>query len=99
MSKREQIIKKLEDYEPYAAHFSNLTVESGLLLDVMQFLREQPEVVRCKYCRNWIPGGIEDNDTFTPPRCKRNAGVWASDDYCSYVDREETKNEQNSCDC
>ncbi len=45
------------------------------------------ELVRCKNCKNWIPGGIEDNDTFTPPRCKRNAGVWASDDYCSYVDR------------
>lgn len=50
MSKREQIIKKLEDYEPYAACFSNLTVESGLLLDVLQLLREQQEVPvkRCK---------------------------------------------------
>lgn len=44
MGKREQIIKKLEDYEPYAACFSHLTVESGLLLDVLQFLREQQQI-------------------------------------------------------
>lgn len=45
------------------------------------------ELVRCKNCKNWIPGWVDDYDTFIPPRCKRNSGVWASNDYCSYVDR------------
>ena len=41
------------------------------------------ELVRCKNCKNWIPGKIDlDN------RCKRHAGIWASGDYCSYADRE-----------
>ena len=44
MGKREEIIKELEDYEPYAMEFSILSVKGGLLMDVLQFLREQQEV-------------------------------------------------------
>lgn len=55
--------------------------------------RQETEIVRCEDCKNWIPGRIENNDTFIPPRCKRNAGVWTYDDYCSYGDREMKQDE------
>lgn len=39
------------------------------------------ELIRCRDCENWIPGMIDlDN------RCKRHAGIWAADDYCSYAE-------------
>ena len=47
-----------------------------------ELLENRPEIVRCKDCKNWIPGKI-DLDS----RCKRHAGIWASGDYCSYADR------------
>lgn len=50
MTEKERLIKELENYEPYAAHFPHLTVDGKLILDVLDFLREQPEVVRCKDC-------------------------------------------------
>ena len=27
------------------------------------------QLVRCKDCKHWIGGGIDDNDNFIPPRC------------------------------
>ena len=39
MTERERLIKELEEYEPYAACFSNLTVKGKLLLDILNFLR------------------------------------------------------------
>ena len=33
-------------------------------------LKEKPkELVRCKDCKHWIGGGIDENDNFIPPRC------------------------------
>ena len=49
----------------------------------------KPEIVRCKYCVNWIPGCITDQDEFIPPKC----GRWhqmvghSGDDYCSFAER------------
>ena len=49
----------------------------------------QPEIVRCKDCKHWVPGYITDNDDFIPPKC----GEWqqmvghSSDDYCSLAER------------
>ena len=51
----------------------------------------QPEIVRCKDCKYWVPGYITDNDDFIPPKC----GEWqqmvghSSDDYCSLAERRE----------
>ena len=51
----------------------------------------QPEIVRCKDCKSWVPGYITDNDDFIPPKC----GEWqqmvghSSDDYCSLAERRE----------
>ena len=44
------------------------------------------ELIRCRDCENWIPGETKDDDTLIPPRCKRNAGIWIPDDYCSYAE-------------
>lgn len=49
----------------------------------------QPEVIKCKDCKHWVPGYITDNDDFIPPKC----GEWqqmvghSSDDYCSLAER------------
>ena len=51
----------------------------------------QPEIIRCKDCKYWVPGYITDNDDFIPPKC----GEWqqmvghSSDDYCSFAERRE----------
>ena len=51
----------------------------------------QPENIRCKDCKYWVPGYITDNDDFIPPKC----GEWqqmvghSSDDYCSRAERRE----------
>ena len=54
-------------------------------------LSTQPEIIRCKDCKCWVPGYITDNDDFIPPKC----GEWqqmvghSSDDYCSLAERRE----------
>ena len=45
------------------------------------------EIVRCKDCVHWISGTITDKDDFIQPRCKRNGGVWSSDEYCSCAEK------------
>lgn len=47
------------------------------------------ELIQCKDCVHWIPGTITDKDDFIQPRCKRNGGVWLSDEYCSNAERRE----------
>lgn len=67
-----------------------------IAVDAMQYdaeLRQlpsaQPEIIRCKDCKYWVPGYITGNDDFIPPKC----GEWqqmvghSSDDYCSLVER------------
>ena len=48
-----------------------------------------PELVRCKDCKHWIPGEIDEMDNFTEPRCEWHGGGWSSHDYCSYAERRE----------
>ena len=58
---------------------------------VEQLPSAQPEIIRCKDCKYWVPGYITDNDDFIPPKC----GEWqqmvghSSDDYCSFAERRE----------
>ena len=56
MTERERLIGELENYEPYAVHFPHLTIDGKLILDVLNFLREQPEIVRCKDCKHYKDG-------------------------------------------
>lgn len=41
MSNLEEIIKCLEDYEPYARYLPCVTVKSGLFLDTLELVKEQ----------------------------------------------------------
>ena len=45
MTDREQIIKGLEDYEPYARDLPCVTVKSGLFLDTLELLKEQEKQI------------------------------------------------------
>ena len=47
------------------------------------------ELIRCKDCVHWIHGIITGKDDYIQPRCKRNGGVWLSDEYCSNAERRE----------
>ena len=51
----------------------------------------QPEIIRCKDCKYWVPGYITDNDDFIPPKCKEWQQMvgHSSDDYCSLAERRE----------
>lgn len=51
-------------------------------------------VVRCKDCKNWIPGRITDQDDFIPPSCKCKEGLWHANSFCS--DGEQKDGEQNA---
>lgn len=47
MTDKEQLIVELENYEPYALVFSNLTISSDIVLKALAFLRnESPEEVK-----------------------------------------------------
>ena len=59
---------------------------SDMAEDALELLKEQPEIIHCKDCENWIPGKI-DPDNFEAPRCKRNVGIWVGDDFCSRAER------------
>lgn len=52
---------------------------------------EQPEIIRCRDCGHWIPGFINDNDDFVPPRCGKGQQMVGhfADDFCSYGERGE----------
>ena len=57
---------------------------------------EQRELVLCRHCKHWIPGEIDDNDNFIPPRCEFHGGGWSCDNWCS--DGEKVKwMEEKSC--
>ena len=51
----------------------------------------QPEIIRCKDCKYWVPGYITDNDDFIPPKCREWQQMvgHSSDDYCSLAERRE----------
>ena len=49
----------------------------------------QPEIIRCKDCKNWIPGYITDNNDFIPPKCGKYQQMvgHSSNDFCSRAER------------
>ena len=49
------------------------------------------ELVRCKDCKNWIPGYITDQDDFIPPKCGKYQQMvgHSNDDFCSLAERKE----------
>lgn len=62
--------------------------------EILEEVRNQPELVRCKDCIHWTPGVITDTDDFIPPRCLDNHGVgWHANDFCSYGEKKEGNTE------
>lgn len=55
----------------------------------------QSEIIHCRDCDYWIPGFINDNDDFIPPKCGKYQQMvgHSADDYCSYAERREELNE------
>ena len=49
------------------------------------------QVVRCKSCKNWIPGYITDQDDFIPSKCGKYQQMvgHSADDYCSLAEKRE----------
>ena len=101
MPDREKTIKRLECCGedaygccrecPYNDHRTG-TIEyctSALCVDALKLLKEQPEIVRCKDCKNWIAGYITDQDDFIPSKCGKYQQMvgHSSDDFCSLAER------------
>lgn len=67
------------------------TALTAVGIDLKKLPSAQPDIIRCKDCKHWVPGYITDNDDFIPPKC----GEWqqmvghSSDDYCSLAERRE----------
>ena len=40
----------LESVEPYAQALTSVTVPSNVILEALEYVREQPQIVRCKDC-------------------------------------------------
>jgi len=49
------------------------------------------ELIRCKDCKNWVCGFIDDQDIFTPPHCGKYQQMvgHSADDHCSLAERKE----------
>lgn len=82
-------IERMERAIPYAEK-GKIEVSVEAAKEIIDLLKEQPEIVRCKGCKHWVPGYITDEDDFIPPRCLDNHGVgWSANDFCSYGKRRE----------
>ena len=49
------------------------------------------ELIRCKDCKNWIPGYITDQDDFVPSKCGKYQQMvgHSNDDFCSLAEKKE----------
>lgn len=62
MTDREKVIEELENYEPYARAFSNLTVKGWIVMAVLELLRDQEaitdefRILRCPRCNAVLKG-------------------------------------------
>ena len=45
------------------------------------------ELVRCKDCKHWVGGGIDDKDNFIPPRCNNLNRIALHDWFCADGER------------
>ena len=92
MIDREKVIKGLEicycppakcEDCPYHDLPDEQSCNDTLCLDALALLKEQEAVVRCKDCKHWIGGGIDEKDNFIPPRCKLNNIIAQHNWYCA----------------
>ena len=90
---REKVIKGLELCEwimfcPDDCPYMNDKVcWKNLHADALALLKEQPEIIRCKDCKHWISGRIDDKDNFIPPRCTLFNEPQTADWFCPSGER------------
>lgn len=53
-------------------------------------IKDSTDIVRCKDCKNWIPGYITGQDEFIAPKCGKYRQMvgHSSDDFCSLAERQ-----------
>lgn len=69
MPDRENVIKELEDYEPYAKVFTSLTVKGQVILDALALLKEQEPLAVYESKVNKCVCGNEINRYWHPEYC------------------------------
>ena len=95
----EAIRKLMNDEEAHIMYKVNLVVDvdKDELLKALQYDRHQyekgyadrdAELVRCKDCKHWVCGGIDDRDNFIPPRCTLFNEPQTSEWFCPEGQRE-----------
>ena len=64
---------------------------SNLIAQIKEISQCYKRVVRCKDCKNWIPGYITDQDDFIPPKCGKYQQMvgHSNDDFCSLAEKKE----------
>jgi hypothetical protein len=64
---------------------------SNLIVQIKEISQCYERVVRCKDCKNWIPGYITDQDDFIPPKCGKYQQMvgHSNDDFCSLAEKKE----------
>jgi hypothetical protein len=64
---------------------------SNLIAQIKEISQCYERVVRCKDCKNWIPGYITDQDDFIPPKCGKYQQMvgHSNDDFCSLAEKQE----------
>ena len=85
MIDRETVIKELENYEPYARAFSNITVTGSIVLDAIILLKEQSEIVLCKDCKY----GEHMCKPWSDIICNQNRATHIPDWFCADGKRKE----------
>lgn len=85
MIDRDIVIKELENYEPYARAFSNITVTGSVILDAIALLKEQSEIVLCKDCKY----GEHMCKPWSDIICNQNRATHIPDWFCADGKRKE----------
>ena len=64
---------------------------SNLIAQIKEISQCYERIVRCKDCKNWIPGYITDQDDFIPPKCGKYQQMvgHSNDDFCSLAEKKE----------
>ena len=85
MIDRETVIKELENYEPYARAFSNITIIGSIVIDALELLKEKEDVVRCKDCKY----GEHMCQPWSDIICNQNRATHIPEWFCADAERKE----------
>ena len=88
---REKVINDLQDAVNDDWMWQHADYYAKAMENAITMLKEQEAVVRCKDCKNWIPGYITDQDDFIPPKCGKYQQMvgHSNDDFCNLAEKKE----------